>query len=77
MHPKPVEQIDVVTGEVVAVYPSQSEAERALNISSGNISSVCHGKREVAYGYFWRFKGSAATVGSNPTWKSADLIELN
>jgi hypothetical protein len=57
-HPKPVEQLDRATGKIVATYPSQSEAERILNISAGNISSVCHGKRESAYGYFWRFKGS-------------------
>lgn len=42
-HPKPVQQLDMATGKVVATFASQSEAERALNVSAGNISSVCHG----------------------------------
>jgi len=65
-HPKPVQQLDMATGKVVATFASQSEAERALNVSAGNISSVCHGKRESAYGYIWRFKDSTAdTPGGN------------
>jgi hypothetical protein len=61
-----VEQIERSTGKIIAIYSSQSEAERALNISAGNISSVCHGKRDSAYGYFWRFKGSTRQVAIPP-----------
>jgi hypothetical protein len=73
-HPKPVEQIDLITGKVVAVYSSQSQAERALNISSGNISAVCRGKRDNAYGYFWRFNGAVCFICGQEICAHKDVL---
>lgn len=48
---KEVEQIDKNTLEVIKVWDSLSEVERQLNIPTGNISSVCKGKRKTAGGF--------------------------
>lgn len=53
---KQVEQIDKNTLEVIKVWDSLSEVERLLNISTGNISNVCKGKRKTAGGFIWRMK---------------------
>lgn len=53
---KPVLQLDINTGQVISEYPSTMEAERQLNINSGNISMCCNGKRKTAYGYKWKYK---------------------
>lgn len=53
---KVVAQLDKETEEIIAIYPSTEEANRALNKqSSGHISQVCNGKRKTAYGYKWRY----------------------
>lgn len=43
-----VTAIDSVTREVIGVYNSMSEANKALHIASGKISEVCSGKRKSA-----------------------------
>lgn len=53
---KEVEQIDKNTLEVIKVWDSLSEVERQLNIPTGNISSVCKGKRKTVGGFIWRMK---------------------
>ena len=53
---KIVAQLDKETEEIIAIYPSTEEANRALNKqSSGHISQVCSGKRKTAYGYKWKY----------------------
>ncbi len=53
---KIVAQLDKETEEIIAIYPSTEEANRALNKQpSGHISQVCNGKRKTAYGYKWRY----------------------
>lgn len=53
---KIVAQLDKDTEEIIAIYPSTEEANRALNKqSSGHISQVCNGKRKTAYGYKWKY----------------------
>ena len=47
-----VEQYDIDTGELIAVFPSMSEARRITGAKG--ISSVCSGKRKTAGGYIWR-----------------------
>ena len=42
-------------GNLIKTYESLSEASKLNGISIGNISSVLHGKRKHASGYFWRF----------------------
>ena len=53
---KMVAQLDKETEEIIAVYSSTEEANRALKKqSSGHISQVCKGKRKTAYGYKWKY----------------------
>lgn len=47
----PVNQIDMSTMQIIAVYPSMSEAERATGIF--HIVDVVNGKRKQAGGYYW------------------------
>ena len=51
---KPVLQIDKGTNEVIAEFPSVSEAERQLGIS--DVSNCCTGKQKTCGGYKWQFK---------------------
>lgn len=53
---KPVGQYSL-TGELIKIYPSARAAAQDLNITNGNvnISAVCKGKRDTAYGYKWKF----------------------
>lgn len=52
---KPVEQIDLTTGEVIATYPSQTEAARAVGCTKANINVCCKGKTHQAFGLGWRY----------------------
>ena len=59
MFGKPVYQIDKNTNEIIAEYPSASQAEIALRgHRSGHITEVCLGrpKRHTYCGYKWRYK---------------------
>jgi hypothetical protein len=51
----PVEQIDLETNDVVAVFDSIKEASRITGASLTHIGSVCKGKRNKCGGYGWRF----------------------
>lgn len=55
-----VEQIDIETGTVLAVYEGLRAAEYATGVPHGNIARVCRGQMGVtqAGGYGWRFKVS-------------------
>lgn len=37
------------------IYNSASEAARELGIASSNISNCLRGKKDSAYGYYWRY----------------------
>lgn len=51
-----VAQIDKNTNNILAIYNSVAEAERAMSQKSrGHIGSVCVGKRLSAYGYKWKY----------------------
>lgn len=49
-----VEQIDLITGDVVATYKSMSDAERVTGIQKTNIRKVVNGERPHAGNYGWR-----------------------
>ena len=49
---KPVEQIDMKTGDIVKIWNSAAEAGRN---GFKSISRVCRGERPHAYGYFWKY----------------------
>ena len=53
--PIKVEQIDKDTGEIIAIYPSISEAERKTGIKNSHICWCCKGKRKTAHGYKWKY----------------------
>lgn len=48
----PVNQIDIDTMDIVATYPSISEAERKTGVF--HIVDVINGKRKQAGGYYWK-----------------------
>ena len=51
---KSVAQIDKDTDEIIQIFPSVAEAEKATG-NSKHISSVCQGKRKTAQGYKWKY----------------------
>ena len=53
--PKPVDQINPETGEIVASYPSVKEAVRQTGFGQTNISECCNGKRTTHKGFKWRY----------------------
>jgi len=62
---KPVDQNDIVTGEIIATYPSAKEAARQLGFAQTNISRCCNGgfnwkgkwiNMNNAYGFTWKYK---------------------
>ena len=42
-------------GNVIKVWNSMKEASETLGIDKSSISMVCHGKRHVAGGYYWKY----------------------
>jgi len=53
---KPVVQVDLNTGVEIKEFSAAGDAERELGINRFHISHVCHGKRNKAGGYKWKFK---------------------
>ena len=54
---KPVAQMLKNGMAVIAVYPSEIQAGRALGLSSSSIAACCLGKRKTAGGFQWRWAG--------------------
>lgn len=53
----PVEQLHIVTGQVLAVHESVNAAGRAVGGNgAGNINKVLTGKAKTAYGFGWRYQ---------------------
>lgn len=52
---KTVQQIDIGTGEVIAIYPSQSQAAKAVGATVSGISFCCKGKYSTCKGYKWQY----------------------
>ena len=50
-----VAQIDKRTGDILAIYNSVSEAAKKNCFHQGNICWCCHGKKNEANGYKWKF----------------------
>lgn len=53
---KPVIQVSLVDGSIVAEYRSACEAKRKTGINQPHITDVCNGKRNKAGGFAWRHK---------------------
>lgn len=48
-----VNQIDVITGDVINTYGSIRQAEKITGVQGSSISSVCSGSRITAGGFKW------------------------
>lgn len=44
-----------LSGEVIAIYPSLSEAHRKTGFSMASLSLCCNGKIRKSYGYNWEY----------------------
>ena len=71
---KAVEQVDLVTGNVMAVYQSGKAAAAAMNMSSVTISTWCHSQRKFR-DHYWRFqqRAHAKNRGSQRRGKGSDM----
>jgi superfamily II DNA or RNA helicase len=52
---KAIEQLDLVSGEIIKVWDSLTSASRTLNIQISCISCCVTGRQEQAGGYKWRY----------------------
>lgn len=43
-------------GKLMATYNKIVEAAKAVNVSTGAISAVLHGRNKTCKGYIWKFK---------------------
>lgn len=57
---KTVFQINPLTKQIIAEFPSTREVERQLGFNHTNISKCCRGKQKICGGYIWRYKESVA-----------------
>lgn len=76
---KPVERLDLKTGEVLASYDSVADAAAVVGgdrrISA--ILGVCSGQFRSSAGYFWRFVGSNVSPPKKNTWqKPVEKLDL-
>lgn len=53
---KPVEQLNIYTGEVIATYPSINQAARMTKANRKGISKCCNNAAEHSAHCPWRFK---------------------
>lgn len=53
---RPVQSLNIITGEIVSTYESIADAARDLGIKKGNhITEACQGKIKSAYGFYWQY----------------------
>ena len=52
---KPVEQLHLITGEVLRRYSSGRDAATLMEVSQSGISLCCKGVKPDAFGFKWRF----------------------
>lgn len=52
---RPVVQIDMETGKVIAHHKSISAAARAVGGFQQNVAQAAHGRIHYAYGFYWGF----------------------
>ena len=74
---KPIEQLDLKTGEVLATFDSISDALAHVGSDSVSaISSVLNGHQPSRFGYFWRYKGSNALPRKLKTKRKVEQLCL-
>lgn len=52
---KNIDQIDKLTGEILASYPSRNEAARQTNFDKTNIGAACNGKLKTYKNFIWKY----------------------
>ena len=50
-----IQQLDSLSGEVIATFESAAEASRVTGVDSSSISKVCRGRQKTAGGFKWRY----------------------
>lgn len=56
LHGKQIVQLTLINGQFIRSWASATEAGNELEISHGNISSTCTGRKKSAGGYKWMYK---------------------
>lgn len=60
---KPVEQINMATGRIIAEFPSVKAAHEKTGVNASSIASVCNGGRGTqAGGFKWQYKNKKTEV---------------
>jgi hypothetical protein len=73
-----IEQLDLRTGEVLATFPSISDATAKYGLSRAAISQQLHGRAKSCKGFFWRTVGSTDLPhGLNPHTVEASAPKSN
>lgn len=54
-HKRKVAQIDIVTDNVIKIYPSINDAATETGSIAGNIPTVCNGHRNQTGGFKWKY----------------------
>ena len=76
----PVQQLDKITGAVVATHVSVQEASRAIDKGNGGAGAICNvinGKSKSAYGYRWRYVAQDdddASADDGEEWKQFEDV---
>jgi hypothetical protein len=54
---KPIAKIDPVSGSILYIFSSLSEANSALGLAPSCVSirQCCNGSQKSAYGYIWKY----------------------
>ena len=67
IHSKPVEQLNICTGEIMATYPSINQAARMTKANKRGISKCCNNTAEYSAHCLWRFKLKTKENGDGST----------
>jgi hypothetical protein len=58
---RPVDQIDPITGNVIATYPSIEQAgKKGLNLTTGTAVGIALRNKSLCQGFLWRYSGISA-----------------
>lgn len=50
-----VDQINLVSGEIIKTWDSAADIERELGFRHANISACCKGKKKTYKGFIWKY----------------------
>lgn len=73
---KPVDQLDIKTGELLRRYASQTDACTIMKVSQIYISECCRGLRSDCFGFKWRFADDAPIKSTDKWVPIHDLLAI-